>query len=77
MKVRHPLYNQLFEQQPDGLVCVEDLDTGRVGYFDRRGHWIRGDLTYADPQLLDWVGGKALPKSERSPDGSLESMGYH
>jgi hypothetical protein len=79
MKVRHPLYNQLFEQMPDGLVRVEDLDTGQVGYFDRHGHAIRGELTYADPQLLGWMGGKPLPKPEpkAGPDGSLESLGYH
>jgi hypothetical protein len=63
MKVRHPLYNQLFEQMPDGLVHVEDLDTGQDGYFDRFGHAIRGELKYADPQLLGWVGGKPLPHS--------------
>jgi hypothetical protein len=64
MKVRHPLFNQLFEQQPDGLVRVEDLDSGQVGYFDQHGRAVRGELTYADPQLLDWVGGRPLPSHE-------------
>jgi hypothetical protein len=79
MKVRHPLKNQLFEQMPDGQVRVEDLDTGQVGFFDRFGKPISGELTYADPQLLGWVGGRPLPepKPEPEPDGSLESLGYH
>jgi hypothetical protein len=58
MKVRHPLYNQVFEKQPDGLVRVEDLDSGQVGYFERHGRVVKGALKYADPQLLDWVGGR-------------------
>ncbi|TNC29231.1 transposase [Amycolatopsis alkalitolerans] len=66
MQVRHPLYNQVFEQQPDGLVRVEDLDAGTIGYFDRRGHHIRGDLTWADPQLIDWVGGRPLPVAKQA-----------
>jgi hypothetical protein len=79
MKISHPLYNQVFEQTPDGLVRVEDLDTGQVGYFDRHGHAIRGELKYADPQLLSWVGGRPLPMAEpeSGPEGSLESIGYH
>ena len=79
MKVRHPLFNQLFEQMPDGQVRVEDLDTGQVGFFDRFGKAISGELTYADPQLLGWVGGRPLPEPqpEPEPDGSLESLGYH
>jgi hypothetical protein len=76
MKVRHPLYNQLFEQLPNGEVRVEDLDTGEVGFFDRFGRPLRGELKYADPQLIGWVGGKPLPQPE-PPDGSLESLGYH
>jgi hypothetical protein len=77
VKVRHPLVNQLFEQQPDGLVKVEDLDTGEVGWFQRKGRWVRGDLTYADPQLLDWVGGRPLPNHDAEDNDSLETMGYH
>lgn len=66
MKVKHPLWNHEYEQQPDGLVRVEDLDTGQVGYFDRQGHPVRGELTYADLQLLDWVGGRPLPSPGQS-----------
>ncbi|WP_067674446.1 hypothetical protein [Nocardia miyunensis] len=66
MQVRHPLYNQLFEQQPDGLVRVEDLDQRKVGYFDRHGRHVRGELTWADPQLIDWVGGRPLPLAHES-----------
>ncbi len=60
MIVNHPLFNQEFEQQPDGLVRVTDKNTGKQGWFDKDGHPVRGELTWADPQLLDWVGGRPI-----------------
>lgn len=64
MQVRHPLFNHSFEQQADELIRVEDLDTGKVGYFDRHGRHVRGELTFADPQLIRWIGGRPLPARE-------------
>ena len=52
-----------FELQPDGSVRVDDLDTGQTGYFTLDGRPIHGELRYADPQLLLWVG----VKSTRQP----------
>jgi hypothetical protein len=60
MKVKHPLWNHEYEQQPDGSVRIVDLDSGKEGIYDRCGHRIAGALTRYDPQLLDWVGGRPL-----------------
>lgn len=74
MIVKHPLWNQSYEQQPDGLVLVTDLDTGQTGYFDRRGRSVRGTLRRTDPQLLDWIGGRPLDAaSSPAPDEGLDT----
>ena len=62
MKVKHPTLNQVFELEHDGTVRVDDLDTGLTGWFDVHGRPVRGDLRYADVQLLGWVGGKSLDR---------------
>lgn len=56
MKVRHPLDNQFYELQPDGLIRVEDPASKKVGLFKRDGAPVSGELRYADPQMLIWVG---------------------
>ncbi len=56
---KHPLRNQTFELLDDGTVRVEDLDAGTYGLFTRRGRHLEGELGFADPQMLDWIGGKA------------------
>ncbi len=61
MKVRHPLWNHVYEQQPDGNVLITDLDSGTTGTYTPQGHLLAGELTQFDPQLLNWVGGKPLP----------------
>ena len=58
-KVSHPIRNQTFELLDDGTVKVEDLDTGTSGTFTRKGNHLQGDLAFADPQMLDWIGGRA------------------
>jgi hypothetical protein len=62
-KVRHPVKNQTFELLDDGTVLVEDLDQHISGTFLRSGKKVSGRLGFADPQMLDWVGGRA-------PEGS-------
>jgi hypothetical protein len=58
-KVQHPVKNQTFELLDDGTVRVEDLDAKTSGIFLRNGRRVSGDLRFADPQMLDWIGGRA------------------
>jgi hypothetical protein len=58
-KVKHPVKNQTFELLDDGTVRVEDLDAKISGIFLRNGTRVSGDLRFADPQMLDWIGGRA------------------
>jgi hypothetical protein len=58
MKVKHPLDNQLYELQSDGLIRVEDPVSKQAGLFKRDGAPVSGEIHYADPQMLIWVGCK-------------------
>ena len=58
-KKQHPLSGALYEELGDGLVRVTKQGTSGVFRWD--GGWVEGDLTYADPHLLIWVGGRSLP----------------
>jgi hypothetical protein len=57
-KVKHPVKNQTFELLDDGTVLVEDLDAKTSGTFLRSGKKVSGDLGFADPQMLNWIGGR-------------------
>jgi hypothetical protein len=60
---KHPVKNQTFELLDDGNVRVEDLDEGTYGIFTRQGRHVDGDLGFADLQMLDWIGGRAIAPS--------------
>ncbi len=63
--VRHPFRNQTYRLLDDGTIEVEDLDSRTTGRFDRFGAALAGELRFADPHLLDWVGGRALMEGYR------------
>lgn len=63
VKIKHPLYDQTFELQPDGLIRVDDFTAGTYGLFERNGRPVSGTMTHADPEMLQWVGGKPQPPS--------------
>ena len=63
----HPINGSLYTAIGDGLVRVEDKAKGKYGVFKWDGTWIDGDLTYADPHLLIFVGGPDLPESHDIP----------
>ncbi len=57
----HPFSGTVYTEVGDGLVRVEDKAKGKSGVFRFDGTWIEGDLTYADPHMLSYVGGPELP----------------
>ena len=60
--MRHPVTGEEFELQDDGTIKVTDAVKGISGIFDLSGKHISGDLLFADPQMINWVGGPALQK---------------
>lgn len=58
-----PISKQVYSLTDGGLVQVFDPATGETGFFESDGHWVSGELRYANRQLLGWVGRLAL-KSE-------------
>jgi nitrite reductase/ring-hydroxylating ferredoxin subunit len=57
----HPISGAVYEALGDGLVRVEDKAKGKSGVFHWTGTWVEGDLTHADPHMLNYVGGPDLP----------------
>jgi len=60
----HPLTGIIYEEQGDGIVKVENPENGKHGLFKWDGTWLEGDITYADPHLLIYVGGPNLPAGQ-------------
>lgn len=58
----HPFSGAIYEAIGDGLVRVEDKARGKSGTFRYDGTWIEGNLTYADPHMLLYIGGPDLPE---------------
>lgn len=57
MVLVHPISKVRFEEQDDGLVLVTAPD-GTTGRFRPDGSHVDGELLYADPHMIDWVGGR-------------------
>lgn len=57
MKLVHPKTKVTFEEQDDGLVLVTEPD-GKTGMFRVDGTHVSGEVRYADPHMVDWVGGR-------------------
>lgn len=64
MKLNHPITSAEYELLDDGTISVTEVD-GRQGRFDASGRHLEGELRFADPHILDWVGMAKLP-SRRS-----------
>ena len=56
----HPLSGATYTELGDGKVRVEKAK--KYGIFQWDGRHLEGDLMYADPHLLQWVGGPELPQ---------------
>ena len=69
-ELKHPFTGGIYGVDPDdGLVRVEE--DGKVGWFDYHGHWQRGDVFQADPELCNWVGGPGAAGSYSKPFKTL------
>lgn len=65
-KLRHPLTGHVYERGDDGLVHVTD-HKNNVSTFKADATWVEGPLTHADPNMLDWIGGRQLPDANVIP----------
>ena len=54
----HPFSGMTYEEIGDGKVRVSKGDD--YGVFDWEGRWLEGNLTYADPNMLGFVGGPTI-----------------
>ena len=61
-RLTHPLTGGVYELESEGRVRVEEDE--RVGWFDARGAWQRGELRHADAQLIGWLAG-AWPRNSK------------
>ena len=57
----HPINGMIYEEVGDGTVRVQDAANNLSGLFRWDGAWLEGDLTYADPHMLHYIGGPDLP----------------
>lgn len=55
-KLVDPLTGHVYTGTDDGNVEVLDPATHARGVFDESGRWLSGELTYANRQLIGWVG---------------------
>jgi hypothetical protein len=53
----HPVRDEHYELIEDGLVRVSNKDSTLVGVFTADGRWQSGNLKYADPHMVQWIGG--------------------
>lgn len=63
---KHPITGFVYERADEDLVHVTD-HKGQISKFHADGSWIEGDLTHADPNMCNWVGGPLLPDSADAP----------
>ncbi len=58
----HPITGAIFEELEGGKVRVDYQKIGKQGVFTWDGKWIEGDLHYADPHFLNYIGGPTVPE---------------
>lgn len=68
-KLIDPINGTIYTARPDGLVDVVDPSTGKAGVFDDKGIWHSGELTYANRQLLGWIGRLAVRQAAVESSG--------
>lgn len=61
IQAHHWLANQTYVRQDDDTIAVHCHKSGRDGRFNADGDWLDGELKYADPHMLEWVGRPQMP----------------
>jgi phenylpropionate dioxygenase-like ring-hydroxylating dioxygenase large terminal subunit len=72
-RLRHPLTGHIYEQHDDGTVHVVDR-RGGVSRFTADACWVDGPMTHADPNMINWIGGKQLPGTDDLPLASAPKV---
>jgi hypothetical protein len=67
-KLIDPINGYVYIARDDGRVDVTDPATGKTGIFDDLGIWHSGELTYANRQLLGWIGRLAVRRAIQGGD---------
>ncbi len=65
-RLRHALTGHVYERFDDGLVHVTNA-RGEVSKFTADATWVEGPMTHADPNMINWIGGKHLPNANVVP----------
>jgi hypothetical protein len=71
MELTHALTGAVYVRQDDGLVKVTETD-GRVGYFRADGTHVSGELRFADPHMIDWLG---MPQAKSAMGRMAAALG--
>ena len=58
-RLKHPLTGALYRALGDGT--VEVYSNGMQGVFRHDGEHLSGELRFAEPHMLLWLGGPQLP----------------
>lgn len=61
-RLRHPITGALYSALGNGSVEVDS--NGLKGVFHYDGEHLSGELRFADPQMLLWLGGPQMPEAE-------------
>jgi hypothetical protein len=70
-KLVDPINGYVYTAREDGRVDVVDPATGKTGVFDDLGVWHEGEMTYANRQLLGWIGRLAVRQA--APPAATET----
>lgn len=61
-QLRHPITGAVYSALGEGTVEVDS--NGLKGIFRHDGEHVSGELRFADPHMLLWLGGPQLPDGD-------------
>ncbi|MCP5181723.1 MAG: aromatic ring-hydroxylating dioxygenase subunit alpha [Pseudomonadales bacterium] len=66
-RLRHALTGHLYEMHTEDDTVHVTNARGEVSRFTTEGVYVDGPMTHADPNMINWVGGRQLPGTEVEP----------